>query len=78
MHGHGTGVPTARDAVTLWVSPSLAANVDFALSERFWLRLAATGMVPLVRPDTHLDGFGMVQKPAKVLGMLGAGGVVRF
>jgi len=48
------------------------------LSERFWLRLAATGMVPLVRPDTHLDDIGMVQKPAKVLGILGAGGVVRF
>jgi len=78
LHGHGTGVPQARDAVTLWVSPSLAANVDFALSERFWLRLAATGMVPLVRPDTHLDDIGMVQKPAKVLGILGAGGVVRF
>jgi hypothetical protein len=78
LHGHGTGVPTARDAVTLWVSPSLSANADFALSERFWLRFSALGMLPLARPDTHLDDIGIVQKPAKVMGALGAGVVVRF
>jgi hypothetical protein len=78
LHGHGTGVPTARDAVTLWVSPNLSANADFALSERFWLRFSASGMLPLARPDTHLDDMGIVQKPAKVMGTLGAGVVVRF
>ena len=54
------------------------ANADFAVNRRAWVRLTTSGMVPLSRPDTHLDNYGTVQRPAKVLGRLEAGFVVNF
>lgn len=78
LHGRGTGVPNVRDGVTYWVSPSLSANADFALHSHVWFRLEASGMVPLARPNTHLDDYGTVQMPAKVLGRLDLGVVASF
>jgi len=78
LHGLGTGVTKVREGVTYWFSPTLSADADFALLGRLWLRLSAAAMVPLTRPDTHLDDIGTVQQPAKVAGRADAGLVVSF
>lgn len=78
LQGRGTGVASARDGITYWISPGLAAFADFALYGRAWFRLAALGLLPLARPDTHLDDFGTVQKPAKAAERLDAGVVLDF
>lgn len=78
VQGHGTGVPSARTGATTWVAPSLSTYADFQLVRRTWFRVSAAGLVPLARPDTHLDELGTVQRPAKVVGRLAAGVVFDF
>jgi hypothetical protein len=78
LQGRGTGVTEVRSAATTWISPSLSAHADFALNRRTWFRVSAAALVPLARPDTHLDEIGTVQRPAKLVGKLDTGLVVSF
>jgi hypothetical protein len=78
VQGYGFGVPQSRNGAIDWVSPTIGLFSDFRLGPQGLFRLAVFGLAPLARPDTHLDNFGTVQRPAEIAAKLHAGVVVSF
>ena len=78
VQGYGLGVPQQHGGATNWTAPGLGIFIDLPLNRRAMFHLAGNGFVPIVRPDTHLDFVGIVQRPAQLTANLQAGVVVFF
>ena len=77
VQGRGKGVTTVRAGATAWFSPTAGIFGDFPLSRHAALRLSGLLLVPLKRPDTHLDELGTVQRPSALTANLQVGVIVQ-
>jgi hypothetical protein len=78
IEGQGKGITPARKGATAWVSPTTGIFVDFPLGERAALRWDGLLLVPLKRPDAHLDDMGTVQRPSALTANFQVGVIVQL
>lgn len=77
VEGQGKGVTPARKGATGWLSPTAGIFGDFPLSQRVAFRLSGMLLVPLKRPDAHLDDLGTIQRPSTLTANLQVGVIVQ-
>jgi hypothetical protein len=77
VRGQGKGVTPVRAGTTGWVSPTAGIFGDFPLSQRAAFRLSGLLLVPLKRPDAHLDNLGIIQRPSTLTANLQVGVIVQ-
>jgi len=77
VQGQGKDVTPVRDGTTGWVSPTAGIFGDFPLSQRAAFRLSGLLLVPLKRPDAHLDNLGIIQRPSTLTANLQVGVIVQ-
>ena len=77
VKGQGKGVTPVRDGTTGWVSPTAGILGDFPLSQRAAFRLSGLLLLPLKRPDAHLDNLGIIEQPSTLTANLQVGVIVQ-
>ena len=77
VQGQGKGISPVREGTTGWVSPTAGIFGDFPLSQRAAFRLSGQLLVPLKRPDAHLDNLGIIQQPSTLTANLQVGVIVQ-
>ena len=77
VQGQGKGVTPVKEGATGWISPTAGIFGDFPLSQRAAFRLAGQLLVPLKRPDAHLDNLGTIQRPSTLTANLQVGVIVQ-
>jgi hypothetical protein len=77
VQGRGVGVANVREASTGWISPTASVFGELRLSQRGAFRFSATLLVPLNRPDVHLDDLGVLQRTGVLTAALQAGVIVQ-
>jgi len=77
VQGQGKGVTQVRQGTTGWISPTAGIVGDFPLSQRAAFRLSGLLLVPLKRPNAHLDNLGTIQRPSTLTANLQVGVIVQ-
>jgi|GEM_PF-1794040 len=73
VQGRGFGVANPREGSTAWGSIVAGVFGELGLSDRGAFRVSASLLVPMARPDSHLDELGILQRPSFLTGKLQAG-----